>query len=356
MKEEGISQAVAAEASSAHARVNVPLNLLNWHEVPKEFHPDLLWFHQHILDEGFDWDRAANAVGYDKSSVFKFLKGTNAGSYANFCKAIRSYRRIAEQRATIKHAEFVENGITRLIFATLDYTLANRCMTLIVGESGMGKTTGTLAWRARNNHGRAVHLDCPPLGGNKGFLRAIARRVGVGLNLATPAMLDAVVRSFNSERMLICDNMHRAVPADPRSSPRAFDIIQHIFDETGCSIALTATDRLDSEMAASTYLYEQIRGRIGTPVYLPAKVCEADFAPILEQYIARPSRGCVEHAAAIANGEGRLRQLVERLKLASRIAGKQKERIGEEHFLKAIRIRAELSKNNSTDTRRGRRA
>lgn len=336
-----------AKAASAHSRINLPLNLENWRDVPAKLHADLLWYHQHLLDNDMTREQASQAVRYDWNTIYQFLKGISAGSYDNFCAAIRSYRKIAEKRQTIKQQEFVHNSISELVYATLDYTFANRCMTLIVGDSGMGKSTTFRAWRDENNHGASVYVDCPPVGGIKGFCGAVAHAVGVNKNLPVPQMLEAIVRSFNPNRILLLDNMHRALPGDPRSAAKAFDIVQYVFDAAGCAVALSATARLDGQMRHSTYMFEQTTGRIGTPVYLPRMIEWADVRGIVEQYIPNPTPATREHALAIANAPGRIRQLVERLKLASRIAGKAKQTITDEHLLKAIRVRAELSKHNA---------
>ena len=336
-----------AKAASAHSRINLPLNLENWKDVPPAHHADLLWFHQHLLDNNMTREQAAQAVRYDWNTIYQFLKGMSSGSYENFCAAIQSYRKIAEKRQTIKQQTFCRNSISDLVFATLDYTFANRCMTLIVGDSGMGKSTTLQAWRDQNNHGASVYVDCPPIGGIKGFCGAIAHAVGVNKNLPVPSMLEAIARSFNPNRILLLDNMHRALPGDPRSAAKAFDVVQYVFDLSGCAVALSATARLDGQMRHSSYQFEQTTGRIGTPVYLPHKVGWDDVAGIVQQYIPRPTAASREHCMTIAYGPGRIRQLVERLKLASRIAGKSKEAITDEHLLKAIRIRNELSKHNT---------
>lgn len=339
-----------ARAASAHARINLPLNLENWKDVPEEFHADLLWFHQYALDHNMTRTEVSEAVDYDWNTVYQFLKGISDGSYKNFCGSIRSFRKIAEERGTIQQQAFVLNSLAEIVFAALDYAQANRCMTLLVGESGMGKSTVLQAWRNdEKNRGRSVYVDCPPVGGNKGFLSAIAMRVGVNKNLPTPAMLDAVVRSFNPNRILLLDNMHRCVPVDPRSPAKAFDIVQHVFDASGCAVAMSSTARLDGQMRHSHFMFEQTTGRIGAPIYLPTKVHWEDVAGIVTQYVAKPNAETRGLALSIANGPGHIRQLVERLKLASRLAGKKRQAITDEHFLMAIRIRAQLSKHNPNE-------
>lgn len=334
-----------AKAASAHSRINVPLNLKNWQEVDSSFHPDLLWFHQHILDQGMGFNEVEQAVDYNWNTVYKFLTGTSSGSYDNFVERIRSYRKIAEKRQSIQQQEFVHNSIAKIVFSTLDYTLANNCMTLIVGESGMGKSTIVKAWRDENNHGTSLYTDCPPGGSVKHFLRAIGHGVGVG-DGTIPGLMEAICRSLNPNRILLLDNMHRALPADPRTAARIFDTIQYIQEDSGCAVAMSATARLDSYMRSSTHMFEQITGRVGIPIYIDSKVRWSDIDGIVRQYIPEPTSATKDHAIRIANGDGHIRQLVERLKVGSRIAHKAGAVMDDSHFLTAIRIRTELAKHN----------
>jgi hypothetical protein len=142
-----VDAALMAEASSAHNRVNIPLNLNVWRDRPSEEQDLLLWFHQHILDENLNWDQACEAIGYDRTTLFRLLKGTyQAESWAKPIGAIKSYRRIAVQRATITKAGFAETSVSRMVWAGLDYALANNSITTIIGESRQGKSVSALAW------------------------------------------------------------------------------------------------------------------------------------------------------------------------------------------------------------------
>ncbi len=330
-------------AASAHARVNVPLNMENWKPLPETVQEDLLWFHQHILDQRLEWADACEAIGYDRSTIFRALKGTYEGSWENITKAIRSYRRIAEKRATIQTNEIVDNAITKMISAGLDYALANNSITLIVGESRMGKTVSALRWRDANNHGTSVYVVAPPTGGVKMFMRRIADAVGVNKNLNTVQMYEAIARAFNRNRILIVDEAHRLVPSDYRSMPVALEILRDLYaDGRGCALAMIATQRFKDQMVKSEYQYEQIIGRIGMPIRLRKKIRARDIDPILAQYIRRPSEQFMAHMLAIANAPGRLGILTETLKVASRIAHQEKAKLDESHVHKAIALRKQM--------------
>lgn len=341
-----IDKSLQAAASSANARINKPLNLDKWKKLDADAQEALLWFHQHCLDRGFMWQEAADALHYDKSTVFKILDGDYEGSWKNVCEKIHSYRRLDSERGTIQKNEFVENSMTRLIFGGLNYAMANNSITMIIGESRMGKTIAAKAWRDINNHGRSVYVIAPAYGGTKALLRDIARCVGINKNLAAPPMHEAILRAFNKNRMLIVDEAHRLLPGDRRTNPVNLEILRDIHDRTGCALALLATERFDIELKKSEYMFEQLLGRIGMPVRLPRKIEPADYDGIVRQYVSRPSAKVMTACDDISNRPGRLGILVETLKMASRMAAKEQKidrpRISEEHVFKAIGLRKQM--------------
>src|SRR5207237_1019204 len=94
-----------------HRRINIPINLDNWKHLDDLLQADLLWWHQHLLDEKVSYITAGETINYDQSTVFRVLKGNYEGSWPNVHKAIRSYRKLADARGTIQQAEFARNWI-----------------------------------------------------------------------------------------------------------------------------------------------------------------------------------------------------------------------------------------------------
>jgi DNA transposition AAA+ family ATPase len=339
------ASALQAEASSAHARINIPLNLENWKHIAPEIQTELLWFHQYILDHNLGWKAAEDATGYDQSTIFRVLKGTYTGSWQKIVDSIKSFRRISEKRGQIQVNEFAENSLTKLIWAGLDYALANNSITMIIGESRMGKTLSAKTWAAANNHGRSVFVTASPIGGIKTLMRAIAQRVGVNKNLNMSQMAEAIYRAFNSNRILIVDEFHRLLPSDSRTvNPTNIEFLRDLHDQTGCALALMSTQRAPDRLERGAYQYEQLIGRIGMPIRLPVRIQRKDILPIVEQYIERPSKELMVELEDVANRPGRLGIVVELLKVASRIAAKQSAgAIEEAHVFKAIDIRRQMS-------------
>ncbi len=338
-----ISRSEQATASSAHSRINIPLNMENWRALAEPVQQLLLWFHQHCLDEALDLKAAGQALNYDTSTVFRVLKGTYEGNWSNVTKAIESYRKVVETRGTIQRQEFVHNSITKMIFAGLDYALANNSITLVTGESRMGKTTAAKAWRDENNHGRSVFVTAPAYGGTKALLRDIAAAVGVNKNLNVSQMHEAILRAFNRHRILIIDEAHRLMPNDRRTVNNTFlEIIRDIHDRSGCAVALLATARFDTLLKAGEYMYEQLLGRIGMPIRLKRKIGWGDVEPIVKQFIRRPSARLQAACEEVANAMGRLGILVETVRVASRMAGKKKQDLAEEHVFAAMALRRQM--------------
>ncbi len=347
----GAEKSEAARASSANARLNIPLNVGRWKTLTADHQELLTWFHQFALDRGMSLAECADALNYDTSTLHRVLWGTYEGSWPNVCSSIKSYKRIATDRDGIQKQEFVETAITRSICGALSYALANNSITMITGESGMGKTVTAEWWRDQNNHGRSVMIRVPSYGGTKGFMRRIAERVGVNKQLNGPQMYESIIRAFNKNRILIVDEAHRMLPPDPRTPPTMLEILRDIHDDTKCALAVVATARFGAELQKSEYMFEQFLGRIGLPVRLPKAVKEPEYMAIVSQYIRNPSARLATVFGRLANDQepdlhGRLRIVVETLKVASRMASKEqktdKPRITEEHVFKAIALRKQM--------------
>lgn len=330
----------AGGAPAGGPRIRVALVLSNWAHLPEDYQADLAWYHQHLLDEDLGTPEAAEAIGYDASNIGRILRGTYEGNWENVLVSIRNYRRIAERRGTIQQVEIVPNAILRMVGAGLDYALANNSITMVVGESRMGKTSAAQAWRAANNHGTSVYVCCPVIGGVRPLLRRISQAIGGNQSLNTGDMYDQICRSFNRNRILIVDEAHRMLLGS--REPRGLEILRDLHDETHCALALLATRRFDGSLRKSAYQFEQLLGRISMPIRLPKSIKRSDWLPILTQYIPQPGKELCDACDAIANAPGRLGILVETLKVASRIASKAKKRLTEEHVWKAMALRKQM--------------
>lgn len=328
------------EASSAHAQINIPLNLENWRELPEGIQDALTWYHQHLITEKIGWHQVKDTIGYDRSTVFKILKGTYEGSWENVVERIDEYRRT---RKLVKKSTFAPNRISRLITAGLDYAVTAGGIVEIIGESGQGKSISGDDWMHRHNSGRTTMVEIPPTGGHRNFLRAMVSRQGANKNASVIDMESSILRAYNARRVLILDEAHRLIPTDRRTSPTTLEFLRYLHDQTNVPIALLVTRRFDDQLRKHSYMFEQVIGRIDLPIQLPRHMAVADFGPLLEQYVKEPSPKLLNVCEDIVNGwDGRMRALDKLLKFASRIASKAEEQMAEQHVFQALAWRQKL--------------
>jgi len=336
-----VSRSDQAEASSAHSRINIPLNLENWKDLPEVVREQLLWFHQFLLDNKMGYEAACQAVEYDHSTVFRILKGTYQGNWGNVCDAIKRFRRRHETPLTLKKHQFVETSIAKITFGALNYASANSLITIIMGESGDGKSVAGQAWKRAHNHGRTVMVIAPAFGGTKALLRDIAATVGINKNLPAPQMHESILRAFNRDRMLVVDEAHRLFPNEARTNPVNLEILRDIHDRTGCALALIATQRFQTQLKKGEYMFEQLVGR-SLPIRLPRDVKAADVELITKQFVQRPSEAALEACHKVASQPGRFRLLTEILKVAVTMAKKREHNPSSEHIFAAIKLREQM--------------
>lgn len=333
----------AASNRESQKRINIPLNLRVWDHLAQEHQEQLAWFHQSALTDEMDWDEVEDALSYDKSTIFRVLKGTYDGSWDKIVSAIKSWRRLREKKGGIQGVEFVPNRIAREVEWILDYTMAGEGCAMMLGEAGVGKTICTKAWAHENNHGRSVLVEAMPVGGSKGLLRQIARAVGVNHTLTMVDMVESVVRAFNRHRILIIDEIQHHLPKASANRPVALELMRRIRDLSGCALVLIGTVRVRQELEGSGgYMYEQITGRTSKPFFLPSELNEEDVLPIVKQFLKRPTDKFTEVAVSWANDRplGRLRYVVESLRFASRLAVERKRDLTEEMVFAAHQLRS----------------
>jgi DNA transposition AAA+ family ATPase len=339
--------AVFEATTDTKGRCNIPINLSNWSDLALNLQPDLLWFHQHVIDRKMSLEQAGKAVGYHANNVYQVLRGRYEGNYEKFCSGIRSYRKIAEGRAKIQNAHFAHNRNTRLIFNVLTYAQTSNTIVLVSGETGMSKTMGVEAWRAENNHGRTVVTTATEIEVLRGSVMELAGKVGVDKNGTLVEMRDGIHEAFNEHRMLIVDEAQNLIPKDRASKPVALEFFRRLHDATKCGLAFVASARFRTEMAKLHFHFEQVMGRMPVQAILYPDLDATDIDPILDQYFDKISDRIRETCLLIANNKmpefpGRLRTMVEILRLTSKIAAKDDSGPNEKFFLKSVAMLTDL--------------
>ncbi len=314
-----------------------------WLDQPEDIQADLQWFAKHCADQGYEDAQAARCIDYDSSVLFRVRKGEYGGSYSNLSAAIRRYRKILGDRLSIQESQFVPNTNSALIFGAFNYALASNTITRILGPSGCSKTSSIREWRRRNEKRHTLLVEASELGGYRGLLRELCRALNVNFKQTELEIREQLHAAIKPNQIIIVDEAQFLLPQH-RSPATALEFLRRLHDKTRCALALVASVRFGNDLEKSSYQFEQILGRIGLPVSLRDKFEADEVEPILQQYFKTPSKQTLATALLIASGalphcHGRLRVLVEILRLASRMAAEEERRPSEEHFLKALRFR-----------------
>jgi DNA transposition AAA+ family ATPase len=320
--------------------INIPLNLDKLARLPEPIRDDVTWFHSYCSAQGYTKEDCVEAISYSWPNIFKLFHGEYEGSLENVCRAIRSFRKTILARSKIQNAEFVPNRNSQLIFNALDYALHANVIALILGETGLSKSISLPVWRDKNNHGKTTLIELAPgATSSRRIARSVCEGIGASIGKNTDAMWEAIYKAFNPNRMLIIDEAHFLFPHS-QSNPIPLEALRRLHDRRKCAIALVASYRFGADLQSAKYHFEQLLGRSFTTV-LHDEFEAREVRPILEQYLGRPSEKVLDTALAIANNTlpehpGRLRRLVEVLRLASKIAAKDQAKMSEKHFLEAL--------------------
>ena len=284
--------------------------------------------------------------GYDWTTIARIAHGRygDEAQRANFRERIEDLRREA---AALRGTEFVETIVTRKIFAALDLARDQHAVVHITGASGRSKTHACREWQRRNNHGRAIYIDVPVIGGVTALMQELATRGQIAssgrrnMNRLAQRLLGA----WGRRHTIIVDEAVRLLPSTTSSrSVRALEFLRRLHDVSGVGLVLVSTRVFASEMAhgtIATYL-EQLGGRIEEPLTIPDRVSRTEARQICAGFTAEPSAGLVAAATAGAKRRGRGRVLFSVLRQAAALAEAKGEPLGEAHLQAAVAYRRNM--------------
>jgi len=332
------------------------------YQLPEESRNLILAYADRVIgDPACDWATVQYETGYSSSVMSRLFKGEYAGNVANVATAIRRFfQRKAEASA---RAAYVPNQITNLVHRTIRYACANSTIALVVGPSRIGKTAAVQAYvDADVSRQAAALVTCPPVGGTNELLRRICSAFGLRATAshATGYSLAALAKFLSPSRLLILDEAQRLVPSERRTSPRLLELIRDLHDTTHVPIVLVATTRLEDQLAASTYVHEQLIGRILAPLRISGDLRPEDWQPIARSLLPDLGPVALEALAgpAVVQSPQRLAALIHVCSLARAAADKAGRAPTDDDVLSAIKWRRRnfAASVLANPVRRGRKA
>jgi hypothetical protein len=245
--------------------------------------------------------------------------------FPNAAEVLRRYHTawLEQQRAKV-----VVTELCRAVWDTLDFALETRCLTLIDGFARTGKTFAAKAW-CEAHPGRARYVQVPSTNDEIGFYRAIAKGLGVSINLNSKAQelrqrIEDVLQ--RGDLALVLDEAHYLWPnSNYRDAmPTRVNWVMTALVNQGVPVALVTTPQfLRTQKAVerkSSWTSEQFIGRIGHYEKLPDSLAESDLNkvagallpegddPTLE-ILVRYAQGSAKYLAGIESVVRRARYL-----------------------------------------------
>jgi DNA transposition AAA+ family ATPase len=283
------------------------------------------------------------------TTLYRVFTGKYGARLDSVIERITTYRKLAEERATMGGAPFCETSVSRKIFKACEYALVSQSLVFIYGEPQIGKTFTLEEYLRLNNHGQTKMVRMPASAGVQLMMKEFARACYISPNAAFEGLRDSVFNAIDSKNLVIVDELHQVFLSYQRGSAiKALEVIREIHDRTKCGMVLCGTLRLRQEIMLGQHadLLEQFRRRGVLEIVLPKTLPRADVDRITAGYGLPPA---TDDALALQtdilrdHGLGKLCKFIQ---TGARIAHKAKERLNWNHIIKAHDILAKLGTPN----------
>ncbi|MCW1883984.1 AAA family ATPase [Luteolibacter flavescens] len=283
---------------------------------------------------------------YSRDSVYQFLTGRRTSDQLdNMLAAIFDLRKIETERSKITRIGFVETDITRRIFQVCDSTRNFGKMGLVIGNTHVGKTTAFVEYTVRNNHGATTYVRMPA-GGSKGaFLRALAPRVGVGLNHNDQSIANKIMAVFDERQLLIVDEFHQCLPRPTRKerngvAPSVYHTVEwlrELHDETGLAIIYGVTPVFDAAMKNDFFsgIFKQTLQRTLITARLPDSPTKKSLAAFAKHFGLEPATGEALDLQTLVLREDSLGRWISILEGASKVASRHSAPLAWDHVIQS---------------------
>lgn len=212
-----------------------------------------------LESSGVNQSTLAKSIGMSPAVISHYLKGTYKGDVAGLETRIREFLSLQHDRKTALEpmaGHIVETKAYKEIYCLLKNTVRDCEMTLIVGDSGIGKTTSLREYHRR--HPTSIHIEADHGYTARALFVEICEKLGLDVRGTLHDLLTRVVgRLEGSGRLIIIDEAEH-LPY------RALELIRRVHDKAEVGVALVGMPRLKSNLQGDPNHYAQLYSRIGS--------------------------------------------------------------------------------------------
>ena len=277
------------------------------------------------------WKAAGEHLAKDLSDFCLDPEWTLSEPRPWYCADLVSILRDYQARRLARlQAGFVTTEIARRIDETLEYTLQERCMTLVYGMHRLGKSTAARHW-CDCHSGQARFVEVPPGNDDISFFRAIAQALGIsaGTGFKAVQLRERIEATLSTGHLaLVMDEGHRLWPDRNLRDAVPFRVSWVMaMVNAGVPISLITTPQFFNSQKQlekrSGWNADQLVGRIAHVENLPETLGDADLEAVAKAFVPSGDADVVETLVLYAKSAAKyLKGIEDVVKRASFLARK----------------------------------
>lgn len=305
------------------------------------------WIYSHGRDRGWNLStlaaklRKPDGKFYDHNTLYKVFQGKYGGGLENVVTAIKTYRRLAEERELAGRPMFIETHLARQVWGVCDKAITYQRIALMFGDGQTGKTEALEEYARRNNHGRTRYVRLPHGARYSSSVRLMARACYLNHRGALTDLCESIMDSADAQTLFIVDELQQLI-LNPREEMRLMfvEFLRELFDRRKCGIVLCGTNEalVELETGPNAVWLRQIRRRALPIIRLPAEPADEDVIAFAGHFQLDPEMPAtaVEVVRRISADHG-VGQLITYFQATSHLAAAEKMRPTWMHFLRAVK-------------------
>lgn len=291
----------AVPARPSHRVFNIPGDDCNraTEHLPEEQRNLIRWLHHHAWTNDISTAdlggmlKRNDGKTYAGNTIYKIFKGLHEAELDTFVDAVRAFKKVIDQRATITRSPFVATRLAKRIFKICESARIYQTIEFIYGAPQIGKTTALEQYALENNHGQTVFWRLPAGGGFGRSVEELAIACRFSAQQKANEILRRAVRFFTPEMLLIVDEAHQMFLGDKRRGRiETAELIREIHDRSKVGVVIAATPALEKEIqeGKSKDLLRQLDLRSLGPNRLPDRPDAKDLDTFAAHYNLPPAK------------------------------------------------------------------
>lgn len=267
----------------------------------------------------------ARAISISSTSLSQFLSGIYKGDVEGIADRIQKY---LQQEAIVanlpKMPEFAFTDTVKQIWYAAQYAHANRDISIVYGEAGLGKTMALKEYTKA--HVGIVYVETRSCDqSTKGICERILKALGKKRTGTDRVLVDTIIETLkDSGRLLIIDEAQHL-------SLKAIEAIRSFNDEGNIGIVLSGNPTIYDRMyGRGEAHFAQLFSRIGIRRAIPKEPQREDIETIFKE--ANISDDCITILHYLASQKGGLRYMMKVYKIALDIAIANEESLSVDHL------------------------